>query len=237
MLDTAQSRHRYSNYVGLCLPDLFEVAAIDMAQSNPNRYWSTMMNGYLVATVAPKSRIRHQDAISLLIDDHQKISMLFKDFSRLAKNKAIAAKTKIVYKICAELSQQMMIKEHIFYTRVQLVMHDDDLMNEAMIEHAGAKDLINQIRHLSPSQPLYDAVVVVLGVYVAHYFAEEESIMFPAIRNLKIDLKRLGTAILARKKLIRSELDEAEDVSDCLVLNAQRAEKIISFTQKNSSCY
>ncbi len=195
------------------------------------------MNDYLVTTVAPKSSIRHQDAISLLTDDHQKIRMLFKDFPRLAKSKAIAAKTKIVYKICTELSHHMMIKEHIFYAQVRLVMHDDKLMNEAMIEHSGAKDLINQIRHLSPSQPLYDAVGVVLGVYVAHYFAEEESIMFPAIRNLKIDLQRLGTAILARQKLIRSEIDEAEEVSDCLILNEQRAEKIINFTQNNFSCH
>lgn len=146
---------------------------------------------------------------------------------------SIPANARLVYKICTELSQHMMIKEHISNARVRLIMHDGNLMNEEMIGHSGAKDLANQIRHLNPRQSLYDAVMAVLGVYVAHYFAEE-TIIFPILKTLKTDLKRSGSEILARKKMIRVESDAVKDVSDCPELIEKGTERNISCTKSIS---
>ena len=55
---------------------------------------------------------------------------------------------------------------------------DDDLMDEAQVEHQTAKDLIRQIRAMSPDDALHDAKVKVLSEYVKHHVKEEESEMF-----------------------------------------------------------
>lgn len=42
---------------------------------------------------------------------------------------------------------------------------DDDLLNEAEVEHAGAKDLTAQIEAGDPTDPMFDAKVTMLGEY------------------------------------------------------------------------
>ena len=44
-----------------------------------------------------------------------------------------------------KLTVHAAIVEQIFYTAARDAINDDDLLNEAEVEHAGAKDLIAQI--------------------------------------------------------------------------------------------
>ena len=83
---------------------------------------------------------------------------------------------------------------------------DSDLMDEALVEHAGAKDLIAQILDMSPGEDLYDAKVTVLSEQIEHHVKEEEEDMFPKVRKSGLDLIALGEQMLARK----NEIKEAE---------------------------
>ena len=76
----------------------------------------------------------------------------------------------------------------------------DDLLDEATVEHASAKDLIAQLESASPADDLYDAKVTVLGEYIKHHVKEEQEEMFPKCRKAKMDLRGLGTQMAARKK-------------------------------------
>ncbi len=94
------------------------------------------------------------------------------------------------------------IEEEIFYPAAYEALDDDDLLDEAEVEHASAKYLIAQIEASSPSEPLFDAKVKVLGEYVDHHVQEEEKEMFPECRASDMDLKALGEQLRARKKEI-----------------------------------
>ena len=140
---------------------------------------------------------RPQDAIALLKADHREVKAMFAEFEKTEGDKE---KQNLATRICAALTVHTQIEEEIFYPAAYEALDDDDLLDEAEVEHASAKDLIAQIEASSPAEPLYDAKVKVLGEYVDHHVQEEEKELFPECRDSDLDLKELGVKMKARKE-------------------------------------
>ena len=140
---------------------------------------------------------RKPDAIRLLKDDHARVEALFERFERTRGEKQ---KEKIAETICAELKVHAQLEEELFYPAAREVIDDKELLNEAEVEHASAKELIAQIERSSPSDEKYDARVNVLGEYVRHHVKEEEGQMFKEVRQSELDLVALGERMQARKR-------------------------------------
>ena len=136
------------------------------------------------------------DAIALLEADHREVDGYFDDFQASEDDRE---KKLIADKICLALKVHTQIEEEILYPAAREETGDDDLLDEAQVEHAGAKTLIVQIEAMRPGQPLYDAKVKVLGEQVRHHVEEEESELFPELRDADIDLDALGARLAARK--------------------------------------
>ncbi|MEO7560113.1 MAG: hemerythrin domain-containing protein, partial [Nitrosospira sp.] len=111
-------------------------------------------------------------------------------------------KEELATQICKELSVHAQLEEEIFYPAVREAIDDDALMNEAMVEHGSAKDLIAQIQSMAASDPMYDAVVTVLGEYINHHVEEEQNEMFPKVQKSNMDLEELGLEMVERKKAL-----------------------------------
>ncbi len=105
-----------------------------------------------------------------------------------------ASGRQLAEQICQMLTVHATAEEEIFYPAVRAADVDEDLLDEAEVEHASAKDLIAQIQSMSPEDDLYDAKVTVLGEYINHHVEEEEGEMFPKARRAKVDLVGLGRA-------------------------------------------
>lgn len=137
-----------------------------------------------------KIPVAQKDVLSLLIDDHRKVQKIFKDFET---EKDPEAKRAMVVEACNELTVHAEIEEQEFYPflRDQDPEEFGDLLNEAKVEHASAKDLIAQLSTMGPDDELYDAKFTVLGEYIAHHVQEEEEELFPKIISKKIDLREL----------------------------------------------
>lgn len=147
-----------------------------------------------------------QDAISLLTADHAKVKKLFKEFADLKEeNGADEDKSVLVAQICVELKIHTAIEENIFYPAVRGAIDDDGLMDEALVEHAAAKELIVQLENMDPDDELYDAKVTVLGEQIQHHVREEESEMFPKAHKAKIDGEALGAQMAERKAELLAE--------------------------------
>ena len=138
------------------------------------------------------------DAIELLIGDHKKVKAMFKEFEGLTDRSKIGKK-KIADQICDALTLHTIIEEEIFYPAVRKAIKDDDLMDEALVEHASAKELIAEIAGMEPGEELYDAKVTVLSEQIDHHVSEEEGTMFPKVRKTNLDLVQLGEVMQARK--------------------------------------
>ncbi|MDB5765103.1 MAG: hemerythrin protein [Herminiimonas sp.] len=151
-------------------------------------------------TTAKHAAANRTDAISILTDDHKNVKKLFKDFEKMKDKGDVADKEALVDQICAELTVHAEVEEEVFYPAARKAIKDDDMLNEAEVEHAGAKDLIEQIQSMDSSDPMYDAKVTVLGEYIDHHVEEEEKEMFPKARKTKLDLEALGEQIAALKE-------------------------------------
>jgi hemerythrin superfamily protein len=154
---------------------------------------------------------RGSDAIALLKADHKEVKALFKAYDKLAKADAPADEKKaIADQICTALTAHATVEEELFYPAARAVLPEDDLVDEATVEHATAKDLIAQLEGMDASEELFDAKVKVLGEYIDHHVKEEEEEMFPKIRKSELDLKELGTSIQSRKEELLAQLEGAE---------------------------
>src|SRR5688572_32048342 len=147
----------------------------------------------------PKSKSNTADAIELLKQDHASVKKSFKEFEKM-DHEDTATVQELVTMVCSELKVHAAIEEEIFYPAVRAAIEDEDLMNEAKVEHQSAKELIAQLEGMKPDDPMYSATFTVLGEYVLHHVKEEESEMFPQVRKAKLDLEELGAKIMERKQ-------------------------------------
>jgi len=137
------------------------------------------------------------DAIALLRADHKHVDGLFKSFDKIKEDDE--SKADLVKEICNELKVHTTIEEEIFYPAAREAMDDADLLDEADVEHASAKQLIHDLETMQPGDDHYDAKVTVLGEYIRHHVKEEQNEMFPKIRKTNLDLKELGARLRQRK--------------------------------------
>jgi hemerythrin superfamily protein len=156
-------------------------------------------------TTAVKKVATKPDAIALLKDDHKRVKKLFKDFEKIKDKAEATEKEALVTQICTELTIHTQIEEEIFYPAVRKAIDESDLLDEAEVEHASAKDLIKQLQGMSVSEPLYDAKVKVLGEYVDHHVQEEQDEMFKKAKKAKVDMEKLGKKMATRKRALLKE--------------------------------
>ena len=120
----------------------------------------------------------------MLQRDHTEVHKLFKQYEKLAKAEAPAAEREALAKqICTLVRVHAQIEEEIFYPAARQAQVEDDLMDEADVEHASAKELIAQIESMQADDDHYDAKLKVLGEYIDHHVEEEQNEMFPKCRK------------------------------------------------------
>ncbi len=148
------------------------------------------------------------DALTLLATDHKEVDKLFKAYEKLVKDEAPGdERLEIAQQICEMLSAHAEIEEEIFYPALRGALDEEDLLDEAEVEHATVKDLVSQIEEMDPDDDLYDAKVTVLGEYVKHHVQEEENEIFPKARKAELDLAQLGAELQARKQELMGETE------------------------------
>ncbi|MDM0079757.1 hemerythrin domain-containing protein [Variovorax sp. J31P179] len=158
----------------------------------------------------PTTKRAEPDACSLLDADHRKVKKMFKAYEELTKSKAAGApqkKRELANEICMELTVHAQIEEEIFYPALREAIKETDLLDEAEVEHASAKDLIAQIEEAADVDDMFDAKVIVLGEYIDHHVKEERNEMFVKARAARgLDLVALREQLEIRKEELMSEL-------------------------------
>ena len=157
----------------------------------------------------PKTQAKAPDVLTLLKEDHDKVKDAFKQFESLDRADVETCR-ELVESVCADLRMHSMLEEEIVYPALRAAIGDEDLMNEAAIEHEMAETLIDQLENMGPDDPNYFATFTVLGEYVMHHVKEEEGEMFPQAKKAKdLDLAALGEQVMARKQELTAEMEHA----------------------------
>ena len=154
----------------------------------------------------PRSRTRTVvDAIDMLKQDHDRVEKAFKDFERMDRQDAEACRA-LIEGVCEELKLHTTLEEEVFYPALREAIDDEDLLNEAAVEHETARMLIEQLENMGTDDPNYFATFTVLGEYVHHHIKEEQGEMFPAAKKARLDLVALGERMRARKEELAGEI-------------------------------
>jgi hemerythrin superfamily protein len=145
------------------------------------------------------------DAIKLLKDDHKEVEGWFEEFE---KTNSGSKKQKLANQICLALRVHTQIEEEIFYPACREAGLEEDLMDEADVEHDGAKKLIAEIEAGKPGDDHWDAKVKVLSEMIKHHVKEEEQRdgMFAKAKKADLDLKELGAELKARKNELMKQM-------------------------------
>jgi len=140
------------------------------------------------------------DALSILKNDHDRVKQLFEDFDGADTQR----KGAIARLICQELKVHAQIEEEILYPTARNAIEDMDLVDEAVEEHAEAKQLIAQIEAAGGDTSEIDGRVAELREAIEHHVEEEETEMFPELRSAGLDLEKIGTQLTERKRELKS---------------------------------
>jgi len=149
------------------------------------------------------------DAVALLKADHRAVEDLFDKFESA---RSTSVKQKLVQQICTELMVHTMIEEEIFYPACTGKIEDEDLVQEAYVEHDGAKVLIAELVAGAPGDAFYDAKVMVLSEMIKHHVKEEEKRsegLFAEAREAGLDMDALAERLMARKKQLLAEIKDS----------------------------
>jgi hypothetical protein len=143
-------------------------------------------------------------AVTLLKKDHREVEGWFDEYEQL---EADADKLALFNQIALALKVHTQIEEEIFYPEERGEV-EDDILDEAYVEHDGAKKLIAEIEAMKPSDEYYDAKVKVLGEYIKHHVKEEEQPggIFAQAKKGDEDLDAMGERLKARKQELMAEL-------------------------------
>jgi hemerythrin superfamily protein len=155
-----------------------------------------------------KSRSKTADAIDMLKEDHRKVEKAFKEFEKIDRQDTETCR-QLIATVCSDLKVHTALEEEIFYPAVREAIEDEDIMNEAAVEHETAKMLIEQLENMNAEDPNYYATFTVLGEYVRHHIKEEQGEMFPQAKQAGIDLEGLAERMRARKEELVGQTEKA----------------------------
>lgn len=125
---------------------------------------------------APAKAKRQKDACNLLEADLKAVKAMFKEYESLSesRSRSTAKKPQLADRPGKKLT-------------VHAAIENDDLMNEATVGHASAKDLFAQIKSMDPADKLFDAKVMVLGDRIDPRIKEQRAEMFIKARASKLN--------------------------------------------------
>lgn len=147
-------------------------------------------------------------AIRLLKQDHREVEKMFDEYEQLESD---AEKLELFNQIALALKVHTQIEEEVLYPESRGEV-EDDLIDEAYVEHDSAKKLIAEIEAMKPGQEFYDAKVKVLGEYIKHHVKEEEQPggFFAQAKKGDEDLEAIGERMKARKEELMAEMGGAK---------------------------
>jgi hemerythrin-like domain-containing protein len=156
-------------------------------------------------TARKTQRTGPNDAIKLLESDHRQVEKWFKEFEATNGEKT---KARLAEQICTALKVHTQIEEEIFYpaSREALPTDKEELVDEAVVEHAAAKTLIAEIEAMDVGEELFDAKVKVLQEMIEHHVQEEEKEYFPATRKTEMDMEAIGAQMAQRKEELMGQM-------------------------------
>ncbi len=147
-----------------------------------------------------------QNAATLLKADHRQVEEMFERYQNAGDTQQ---KREIASQVCNALIVHTLLEEEIFYPACRQKGVKDDALDEAQVEHDGAKVMITELLLEQPDSDYFDAKVNVLSEYIKHHVREEEKSdgIFAKAKQAGVDMEGLGKHLADRKQQLATEIE------------------------------
>lgn len=142
--------------------------------------------------------------VDMLKADHKKVKKAFKDFEKVDRQAVSESAEALVERTLADIEVHASLEEQVFYPAARSAIKEEDLVDEAEVEHMTVKVLIEQLKSMSADDDKFAATFKVLGEYIDHHVKEEENEMFPRLTRPGVD----WDAVLEEMQAQRAQLLE-----------------------------
>lgn len=143
--------------------------------------------------------------LSELKDDHKRVKKAYREFQKMDSEADPQSCEALVRQVLDELTVHAQLEEELLYPAARGAIADEDLVDEAEVEHESVKTLIEQLREMSPDDEKYAARFTVLCEYVLHHVKEEEGEMFPQLERVRLDWETLSAEMTKRREELMPE--------------------------------
>lgn len=149
--------------------------------------------------------------IDLLKRDHRNVEALFSAFESASDDE----KEVIAQHIFQELDIHAEIEEQIFYPDLEPAHLVTKKLQHAYAEHAEVKELIGELRTLSPDDESFEEMMSTLEESVRAHVQEEEATLMPAADQAlgREMLDHIGKEAEQLRETLRSRLVDDEETS------------------------
>ena len=110
-----------------------------------------------------------------------------------------------------ELTVHATLEEELLYPAARGAIADENLIDEAEVEHETVHALIDQLKSMGPDDEKYAARFTVLCEYVTHHVKEEEGEMFPQLERTRLDWQALAAEMRERRSELSGNGGDALD--------------------------
>jgi hemerythrin superfamily protein len=144
-----------------------------------------------------KTQVAFDDAVDLLEADHKAVKKMFMDHAELCYTAGTdETRYKLAQSICQALTIHSRLEEEIFYPSVRQAIGKDELMDEALVEHAQARQLIQLIQATEFADPGLDNAVKQLEALIDQHVLQEREQIFLKARYAALDLRGMTLPLL-----------------------------------------
>lgn len=154
------------------------------------------------------------EVLGQLKEDHKRVKKAYREFQKLDIEEDAEACAVLVKQVLDELTVHATLEEELLYPAAHGAVADEDLVDEAEVEHETVHALIEQLRGMAPQDEKFSARFTVLCEYVQHHVKEEEGELFPQLEKVRLDWPALATEMSARRLELTPASQEAEDADD-----------------------
>ena len=126
-------------------------------------------------------------------------------FSEYKSARDPQARLHLAQVICMELTLHAMVEEEIFYPAFASATGDQQMLEHALKEHQGIKDLIARVL----TAENLDGAIEAVKQHTLHHVDEERKGMFAKARASGMELATLGGRIQTRRAEVAEAIQEA----------------------------
>lgn len=149
-----------------------------------------------------------------LKEDHKRVKKAYKEFQKMDAEENPEECEALVQQVLHELQVHTALEEELLYPAAREAI-EEDLVDEAEVEHESAHALMDQLMGMSAGDEKFAARFTVLCEYVLHHVKEEEGQMFPQLEKAKgVDWENMAEEMASRRAEMMGAEEEEEEAME-----------------------